>query len=64
MATSESQKKATLKYISENLEEVRFRVPKGKRAEIQAVAEQQGLSMAAYLIGLIEQDSGISIREK
>lgn len=64
MATSESQKKATLKYISENLEEVRFRVPKGKRAEIQAVAEQQGLSMAAYLIGLIERDSGISIREK
>lgn len=64
MSTSDAQKKATQKYIKENLELVTFRVPKGKRAEIQAVAEQQGLSMAAYLIGLIEQDSGISIREK
>lgn len=64
MATSDAQKRAAMKYIKENLEEVRFRVPKGKRAEIQAVADSKGMSMAAYLINLIEQDSGLVIREK
>ena len=49
MATSNAQKKATIKYMAENLEEVRFRVPKG-------------MSVAAYLIDLIEQDCGEKLK--
>ena len=58
MATSNAQKKATIKYMAENLEEVRFRVPKGKKAVVQQAAQNKGMSVAAYLIDLIEKDCG------
>ena len=50
MATSNAQKKATIKYMAENLEEVRFRVP------------NKGMSVAAYLIDLIEKDCGEKLK--
>ena len=40
MSVSEAQKRATLKWQKEKTDEVRFRVPKGERARIQAHAEQ------------------------
>ena len=45
MATSNAQKKATIKYMAENLEEVRFRVPKGKKAVVQHAAQNMGMSV-------------------
>lgn len=62
MATSEAQKKATIKYMAENLEEVRFRVPKGKKAVVQQAAQNKGMSVAAYLIDLIEKDCGEKLK--
>jgi uncharacterized protein (DUF1778 family) len=62
MATSNAQKKATIKYMAENLEEVRFRVPKGKKAVVQQAAQNKGMSVAAYLIDLIEKDCGEKLR--
>jgi len=62
MATSNAQKKATIKYIAENLEEVRFRVPKGKKAVVQQAAQNKGMSVAAYLIDLIEKDCGEKLK--
>lgn len=62
MATSNAQKKATIKYMAENLEEVRFRVPKGKKAVVQQVAQNKGMSVAAYLIDLIEKDCGEKLK--
>lgn len=62
MATSSAQKKATIKYMAENLEEVRFRVPKGKKAVVQQAAQNKGMSVAAYLIDLIEKDCGEKLK--
>ena len=62
MSTSNAQKKATIKYMAENLEEVRFRVPKGKKAVVQQAAQNKGMSVAAYLIDLIEQDCGEKLK--
>ena len=49
MSVSEAQKRATLKWQKEKTDEVRFRVPKGERARIQAHAEQQGESATAFI---------------
>lgn len=62
MATSNAQKKATIKYMAENLEEVRFRIPKGKKAVVQQAAQNKGMSVAAYLIDLIEKDCGEKLK--
>ena len=62
MATSNAQKKATIKYMAENLEEVRFRVPKGKKAVVQQAAQNKRMSVAAYLIDLIEKDCGEKLK--
>ena len=49
-------KKATMKYIKENLEEVRFRVRKGEKDRYKAHAERRGKSLTALIIDLLEQD--------
>lgn len=56
MATSEAQKKASIKYMKDNLEEVRFRVPIGDKDKIRSYAESKGLSLTAYIKTLIERD--------
>lgn len=61
MATSEAQKRASIKYMSEKLEEVKFRIPKGKKDHIRKHAETKGLSLTAYIKQLIEKDSGIEL---
>lgn len=58
MAYSDSQKKASMKYIAANLEEVRFRVRKGERALLQEEAGKNGLSMAQYLIQAVNEKAG------
>lgn len=49
-------KKATMKYIKENLEEVRFRVRKGEKERYKVHAERRGKSLTALIIDLLEQD--------
>lgn len=49
-------KKATMKYIKENLEEVRFRVRKGEKDRYKAHAERRGKSLTALIVDLLEQD--------
>ena len=62
MPTSDAQKKATIKYMKENLEEVRFRVKKGGKEQIQITAKDKGHgSIQAYMKHLIKQDSGIDL---
>lgn len=56
MASTESQKKATIKYMKENLEDIRFRVPKGDKEKIRTHAESKGMSLTAYIKHLIEID--------
>ena len=53
---NESSKKATLKYIKENLEEVRFRVKKGEKDRYKAHAERIGKPLRRLIMDLIEAD--------
>lgn len=48
MGISEAQKKANDKW-RDKFDEVRFRVPKGQKDEIQAHAETMGESLNAFL---------------
>lgn len=57
MAYTDAQKRATIKYMKENLEEVRFRVPKGKRDDLRAYAKAKGYDgIQPYLIDLVRRD--------
>lgn len=53
---SEAQKRATAKYMKANLEDIKFRVPKGTRERYKAHAESLGMSLNAYIVTLIEKD--------
>ena len=55
---TDRQNKATQKYIKENLEQISFRVPKGKKEEYKAFAESRGLSLTALIVQLIEREMG------
>lgn len=54
VAVSAAQKKATVKYL-EKLDEVRIRMPKGRKAIIQAHADAQGQSVNAYINAAIDE---------
>ncbi len=55
---NQSCNRATQKYIAAKLEEVRFRVKKGEKALLQAEAQQQGQSMAQYIIQSVNDRAG------
>lgn len=54
MPVSDAQKKATAKYF-EKLDEVRIRMPKGRKDEIKAHAESQGQSMNGFIVAAIDE---------
>lgn len=56
MAYSEAQKKATAKYMKNKLDDIKVRVPKGKREIYKAHAESKGKSLNALIIELLEKD--------
>lgn len=42
---SEAQKKATIKYLKNNYDEIKVRVQKGEKDRYKAIAESQGKSL-------------------
>jgi predicted HicB family RNase H-like nuclease len=52
---NEKQKEYTMKYMNENLEEVRFRVRKGVKADYQKAADKSGLSLTRYIMLALEE---------
>lgn len=54
MAYTESQKKATIKYLR-SLKEVRFRIKHEKYNEIESFATSKGLSVRAFILQAIEE---------
>lgn len=52
----ERNKNAIKKYLAEKTDDIRVRVLKGKKDEYKAYAQTKGLSLNAYIIGLIESD--------
>ena len=55
MPTSEAQKRATAKWQKEKVEEIKFRVPLGKKAVIKSHAEKRGESVNAFLLRAAEE---------
>lgn len=53
---NESTKASIRKYQKEKREQVRLDVPKGTLAKYKAFAEQQGMSMTAYITMLVERE--------
>lgn len=60
---SEAQKKATSKYISKAYDQISLRITKGKREEYKKYAENQGKSLNAFIIELIEKEIEDEINE-
>lgn len=54
MPVSDAQKKASVRYL-EKLDEVRIRMPKGKKATIQAHAEANGESVNGFINRAIQE---------
>lgn len=47
---TQTQNKATQKYIKEHLEEIKIRVPKGQKANYQNAAAAAGLSLTQFIV--------------
>lgn len=59
--TSESALKAIEKYNA-NLDEIKFRVPKGQKQAVKEAAEARGYKgIQPYIIALIEADAGLQL---
>ena len=55
MPASKAQQKAVSKYMKENYDVFQIRMPKGRKAEIQAAAAAVGESLNAYINASIAQ---------
>lgn len=55
MSYSISQNKATQKYIKNNYEEIKIRVPKGKKDQYKELASKKGLSLNSFVVDLMEE---------
>lgn len=59
MAYNARKKETTMKYIAENLEEVRFRVKRGERAALVEESTSAGYSAySRYIIDAINEKAG------
>lgn len=53
---TEAHKMATIKYNKDNYDDIKVRVPKGKREEYRAYAEAQGKSLNQLIIDLLNEN--------
>lgn len=52
---TDARRRANAKYLSETVEDVRIRVPKGQKAVIKAHADSQGESMNQFVTRAINE---------
>lgn len=55
MAVSKAQQKAVAKYMKSNYDELKVRVPKGKKEVIKSAAEQHGESLNSFINRAIDE---------
>ena len=55
MAYNQKQKEYTMNYMKENLDEIKFRVPKGQKATIREHAEKRGEKLTPFIIRAITE---------
>lgn len=55
MAISKAQQKAVAKYMKNNYDELKIRVPKGEKEQIKAHADTQGESLNGFVKRAIDE---------
>ncbi len=55
MSVSKAQQRATNKYMKANYDRVNLTLPKGRKAELQAHAEEQGESLNGFIGRAIDE---------
>lgn len=53
---NENQKKWTMDYMKNNIDDIKIRVPKGKKDEYKALAASRGVSLTKLIVDLLEQE--------
>lgn len=56
MPASKAQQKAVAKYMKNNYDEIKIRLPKGEKEKIKIFAASRGESVNGYICRLIEND--------
>ena len=59
MAVSKAQQKAVSKYMKENYDEIKIRIPKGQKEAVQAFARENGESVNALIWRLLQEAMGV-----
>ena len=62
MPTYEYNKEYAKKYIGK-LDEIKVRIPKGRKADIEVYAKKKGMSVNALIVSLIQNEMNISEEE-
>ncbi len=52
---TDAQKQASIKYMQARTDDIRIRVPKGKKEEYKAFAEKQGVSLNGLIVELLDR---------
>ena len=60
MAYSKAGMKAVDKYVRENYDRIGIKVPKGRKADIEAFAKSKNLSVNAFITLLLQNAMGLS----
>ena len=55
MTTKESQRKKKKKYVTEKLDEIKLRVPKGEREILKKHAEKMGESVNGFIYRAVKE---------
>ena len=62
MPTYEYNKEYAKKYIGK-LDEIKVRIPKGRKADVEAYAKNKGLSVNALIVSLLQNEMNMSEEE-
>lgn len=60
MAYTEAGKRATIKYIKSAYDRIEIKVPKGRKADVEAHAKNKGESVNGLVNALLRADMGVS----
>ncbi|MCD8119435.1 MAG: antitoxin [Lachnospiraceae bacterium] len=52
---NEKSKAYTMQYMKDKLDEIKFRVPKGKKDEYRRAAESLGMKLTPFIVAAIEE---------
>ncbi len=52
---NQKQKEYIIKYMKNNLDDIKIRVPKGKKKEYRDAAERTGTKLTPFIIAAIEE---------